>query len=507
MRKSCVRFVCLAFALFATPSCGAPSSWPGVRPAAAAALRAASVSEQEPARSFGSAADASLATLEHTVYQTPGRWNLCIPNTCGSAVRDWGADALTYTLFLRWKIAHDGSIRPLMSALAASAPSYRSCRLPACGTWSDIPLWDSIALAREFEITRDSDALMKARRAFAYVDDSNAFARGACPAIDYQRPSGGHTALKTLETDSNYIKAALLLQRWTGDRRYLDKAVRKYAAVRRYFLDPTIPLYSVYVFDDGRHCTPLTHRFYASVNGNMIYSGLALAALTGHAGYARDAFATARAVARNLNDDAGMYADLQADNDVVEPLVEAMYDLAAEHNSGFARDWLLANAAVAVPAANGAYGRFYDGPPPAAVVSAWSANGGFALAIAAGALAPGRPAPASHAWDTAYFVAHSISAVPSTIAFHGRAIALIGTIGDTCCEPGHVRVIVDGRETLDGTGIWQNKSPALHALPNSVLFSWRWARGGAHTITFAPGVANAKEGGSYIHLQGYRIVP
>ena len=68
-------------------------------------------------------------------------------------------------------------------------------------------MWDAIAAARAYEVTGNPSALAKARRAFAVVDRSDAFALGACPGIDYQKPSGGNTALKTLETDSNYIKA------------------------------------------------------------------------------------------------------------------------------------------------------------------------------------------------------------------------------------------------------------------------------------------------------------
>jgi len=64
--------------------------------------------------------------------------------------------------------------------------------------------------------------------------------------------------------------------------------------------------------------------------------------------------------------------------------------------------------------------------------------------------------------------------LPASITVTGSAIALIGTLGERCCEPGHARVFVDGRETVDGTGIWQNKSSSGKSLPGSVLFAWRW---------------------------------
>ena len=456
---------------------------------------------------FAAAADAAAATIEQRFYHAPGRWNMCVPGDCGTAVRDWGADALAYTLFLRRESAIDPGVRPIMAALAESAPSYRPCARDRCTMWSDVPMWDAIAAARAFEITGSTLALEKAQRAFDAVDASDAFALGACPTIDFQRPGGGKTALKTLETDSNYIKAALLLARWTGDPRYLAKARAKYRAVRRYFLDPHVALYSVYVFDDGRTCRQLPKRFFASVNGNMIDNGLALAAQTGATHYRREAFATAHAVARYLSDASGVYADLQADNDVAEPLVEAMYDLAVKMHAEFARQWLVTAASAARPTAEGSYGRFFDGPPPLGAVSAWSASGGLALAIAAGAVAPSGTATSGNDWSAGHFVADRLDGTPAHIAFTGRAIALIGTIGEICCEAGHVRVFIDGRETFNNTGIWQNKSPASRRLPNSVLFSWRWPRSGSHTIAFASGVANAKEGGSFIHLAGYELDP
>lgn len=304
-----------------------------------------------------------------------------------------------------------------------------------------------------------------------------------------------------------YIKAALLLQRLSGDATYLARARAKYAAVRRYFLDRTVPLYTVYVFDDGVACRQVPKRFFASVNGDMIDSGLALAKMTGDRTYRREALATAGAVTRYLSDANGVYANLQADNDVAEPLIEAMYDLATDRHTAFARRWLIAAAAAAQPAASGGYGRFFDGPAPRGSISAWSSSGGLALAIAAGALEPNGITTRPNSWTTGQFVAAPIVSSDATIAFTGRAIALIGTIGDVCCEAGHVRVFIDGTETVNGTGIWQNKSPANRRLPNSVLFSWRWPRAGTHTIAFAPGVANAKEGGSFIHLAGYELVP
>lgn len=432
---------------------------------------------------------------------------MCLPDRCGTAVADWGADALTYALTLRWRLTRDSAAMPIFDEIAVAAPLYGTCRRGGCSVWSDVPLWDAVAAARIFQTTGNPLALAKARLAFALVDASDAFAFGACPSIRYQQPAGGNTALKTLETDSNYIKAALLLARLTGEPGYLAKARATYAAVRRYFLDPQRPLYSVYVFDDGTTCRQVPRRFFASVNGNMIDNGLSLADATGDHAYADDAVATARAVARELSDPAGVFVDLQAENDIAEPLVEAMYRVAIEQQQPFARRWLITAATAAEPAPTGAYGRFFDGPVPAAPITAWQSSGGLALAIVAGVLDPSGTPASPAIWARSHFVADPIATLPARIAFHGEAIALIGTIGDVCCEAGHARVFIDGRETVDATGIWQNKSSSGRHLPHSVLLSWRWPHAGPHTIAIEAGIANPKEGGPYIRLDGYEVVP
>jgi hypothetical protein len=242
-------------------------------------------------------------------------------------------------------------------------------------------------------------------------------------------------------------------------------ALAGYEAARAYFLDPRVALYSVYLFDDGRGCRELPHRFFASVNGDMIWSGLELYRDTGQSAYLDQATATAAAVERDLSDDRGVFVDLQAENDVVEPLVEAM-DALARTGQGAARHWLLSNAGAALSArtAGGSYGLF-DGPPPATTVTAWQTNGRLALGI-----------------------------------------ALLGTLGERYCERGHSRVLVDGRETFDRSGIWQNKSSVRRSIAGTVPFAWRWRTPGRHTLTFLPGSENQEEGGPFLHLAGYRVL-
>ncbi len=472
---------------------------------AAPAQRAAADPAAATARpgTYAALARRALVTLEREYYNGAGRWNWCVPQRCPAGNRDWGADSLTYVLYLHWLLTHDPAVAPMMNALTATSPSTHS------GV-SDVPVWDSIAAAREYQITRNPAALRKAETSFGYVAGSQQYAVGACSGILYQRSYGGSTQVKTLETDANYIKAAVLLYQITHRRSYLTQAEQHYQAVRQYYLSPGTSLYTVYVFDSGSTCTQVPAQYFGSVNGLMIWNGYTLAQLTGQRSYLGEAIATAQNVAAYLGDGTGVYADLQAENDVTEPLIESMYLLAA-HGQGFARRWLLAAANASAGGLNtstGTYGRFFDGPPPAAPVTAWQGSGGLALALAAAALDPrGKPADPGF-WARASYVRDdlALSGSPVSFSFTGRAVAIIGTIGEVCCTDGHAQVFVDGTQTFDRTGIWQNKSSSGRSLPDSVLFAWRWPRPGRHTIEIGPAATNAKQGGSFFHMTGYDVV-
>ncbi|HET7247718.1 MAG TPA: hypothetical protein VFJ07_23110 [Streptosporangiaceae bacterium] len=478
---------------------------PGSTPANAPAQRAAAA-QAAAARhpgTYAALARRALVTLEREYYNGAGRWNMCVPLRCSAGNRDWGADSLTYVLYLHWLLTRDQAVAPIMNALTATAPGAHS------GV-SDVPLWDSIAGAREYQITHNPEALRHAESYFGSVAGSQQYAVGACSGILYQHSFGGTTQLKTLETDANFIKAAVLLYQITHRRGYLTQAEQHYQAVRQYYLSPGTSLYTVYVFDNGTSCTQVPAQYFGSVNGLMIWNGYTLAQLTGQRSYLNEAIATAQGVATYLGDGTGVYADLQAENDVAEPLIESMY-LLATHGQGFARRWLLAAASASagdINARTGAYGRFFDGPPPAAPVTAWQGSGGLALAQVAAALDPrGRPAHPGF-WTRASFVRDNLamSNSPVSFSFTGRAVAIIGTIGEVCCTDGHAQVFIDGAQTFDQTGIWQNKSSSGRALPDSVLFTWRWPRPGRHTIEIGPAVANAKQGGSFFHMTGYYVV-
>ena len=86
-------------------------------------------------------------------------------------------------------------------------------------------------------------------------------------------------------------------------------------------------------------------------------------------------------------------------------------------------------------------------------------------------------------------------------------MALIGTLGERCCEPGRAGVVVDGTPAFDATGIWQNKSSAGRALPATVLFAWRWPAAGPHVIRLVPDAANPKEGGPFVDVRSIVVAP
>jgi len=451
----------------------------------------------------------SARLLERTFYNGTGLWHMCSGMRCSTKNRDWGSDSLTYALWFRWSLTRDPAIPPLLSTLAQTAHVWA----PGDTGSSDTVMWDSIADSREYQVTGARVALAKAKAAFAWVDSvmADGFGSGACPEIDYQWPHGQGGDLKTLETATNYIKAALLLYQITGSRAYLAKAESQYRQVRRYFLIGNVPLYTVYVFDDGTSCKALPGRYFASVNGNMIWAGASLAAATGDRRYLRQAITTAEAVRSRLSDADGIYADLQADNDVVEPLIEAMYTLATAEQQRFARAWLLSSASAAGGDQNaaGEFGRFFDGPPPSSEATAWQINGGIALVQAAAALDPhGMPADPGF-WQRASYVADDRDLdddAPLRITFTGRAIALMGSVGALCCIAGHARVFVDGTQTFDRTGIWQNMTSPSVQQPDQVLFAWRWQQAGRHTITIKPGIRDKMEGGSFFTMIGYLLV-
>ncbi len=465
-----------------------------------------------PAVNLGYGGYAKLATrttnlIEHRFYNGNGMWHMCVWARCNTKNRDWGSDALTNTLAFRWMLTHDPSVLPYLRKLAMTAHTWVATDVGS----SDTAVWDAVADLREYQVTGSGVALAKAKAAFDWVDSvrAAAFEAGACPQVDYQWPNGRRSDLKTLETGSNYIKAALLLYQITGQSAYLAKAQAAYAIAREYFLSGPVPLYTVYIFDNGKKCTLLPGRYYASVNGNMIWAGAELTRDTGDPIYLTQAIATARAVQKHLSDDTGVFVDLQADNDIVEPLIEAMYLLATADHQRFARNWLLTAASAAGSDTNrlGVFGRFFNGPVPTGPATAWQVTGGAVLMQAAAALDPGGGPARPGFWRHAILVRdkRTLTGPSLRISFTGKGIAILGAIGDICCVAGHARVLVDGVETFDRTGIWQNETSPSIRLPGQVLFAWRWRKVGHHTITILPGIYNPREGGSFFQMTGYLI--
>ena len=200
---------------------------------------AASASVSRPAGTYADAGRQAVATLLGVYYHGDGLWNECDRPNCSPANSDWGVDSLTYVLSLRWQTAHDPAVPPVMAALTATAPSYpAACTGVSCRSWSDVPEWDAIAAARAYEVTarpggaREGQGRLRVRRRL------DVYALGACPDIRYQQPFGQANRLKTLETDANAVKAAILLHQATGEDGYLRSAITRYAAIRAPFPRP-----------------------------------------------------------------------------------------------------------------------------------------------------------------------------------------------------------------------------------------------------------------------------
>ena len=443
------------------------------------------LADPTPAPAFSQAGVRAVRDLVSNFYNGDGKWRTCDRADCSTSNSDWGVDAATYALYIEWAQTHNSQIVRLMSQLAAASPRYGApCQDGPCPNWSDTPAWDAVADMREFQILHDQRSLENAEAALAYVQQSHAFATGACSDIPYQRPPQDGSHVKSLETTANAVKADLLVYEATHNSVYLNAARNGYDAARRYYLDLELPLYTVHVTDDGQTCSQVSRRFFASVNGDMIWNGIELWRLTGEQHFFDEAIATARAVDDDLSDNRGVFANVQGENDVEEPLVEAMLDLAQHENRTFARNWVIRNATAALSArsGDGSFSRFFDGPAQR-TTSIWETNGGVALEIAAAAIAPDVPAVAIDAWDPSRDASVTITSLPATITVDGSGVALVGTMSPLC-EHGHVRVLIDGVETVDQTGLWQN--PSMPSGP-SVLFAWRWSEAGHHTITLEPG--------------------
>ena len=68
-------------------------------------------------------ADWATQTLLRGFYHDAG-WRTCALDKCKSVNRDWGADSLTYTLYLRWRTTHDPSLVTFFEGLLSTAPQY-----------------------------------------------------------------------------------------------------------------------------------------------------------------------------------------------------------------------------------------------------------------------------------------------------------------------------------------------------------------------------------------------
>ena len=116
-----------------------PSGCPRTLPRPAAPAQSAATAQPTAGRHPGTYAALgrkALATLEGGYYDGAGQWNMCVPLRCVAGNRDWGADSLTYVLYLHWLLTRDPVVAPIMNALTApptSPHAQRDQRRPAVG--------------------------------------------------------------------------------------------------------------------------------------------------------------------------------------------------------------------------------------------------------------------------------------------------------------------------------------------------------------------------------------
>ena len=347
-----------------------------------------------PKITFAQASEAAFTTLITQFYNSNdlrsdgSYWNYASPRReAVRAVLTGSPDNGTYLLAFLYSLNSSPTTHQMISSamknLNEGRPRiYLPCTTvpETCVHKSDVTQWDAVAALRELSVIGNvpiatgstATTLSRAIDDFNYVDGAPfnvpnvGFAFGACPSINYQQSDGSRQPDQDMETDSNYIKAAILLSQYYASlgnvsnyrslaQSYLNKAVSKYQAVKKVFADSTVggipALYTVYVVDNGSTCAQIPQRFYASVNGNMIWNGWELASMVTDgtaANYRSDAVATAKAVLDNLSDLMGIYENLESGCDVAEPLVEAMYKLATDsvHPQAFAKAWILSNAGI-----------------------------------------------------------------------------------------------------------------------------------------------------------------
>jgi hypothetical protein len=86
----------------------------------------------------------------------------------------------------------------------------------------------------------------------------------------------------------------------------------------------------------------------------------------------------------------------------------------------------------------------------------------------------------------------------------GLVVSLSAVAGITSCSKAKPSPPVDAGPQVT---FQQVSDDALQAMLNSLLFAWRWPTSGAQTLELTAPPSDAKEGGPFIHIQSYAVVP
>src|SRR5260221_2931016 len=107
-------------AVIGLPGCGEPAR----RADLAGELRTR-VTGSSGGGDYAALAARAAMTLEHSYYTGAGTWNMCVPAICLKKNLDWGADSLTYALYLHWQLTGDSTVAPVMAVRATTGHHYR----------------------------------------------------------------------------------------------------------------------------------------------------------------------------------------------------------------------------------------------------------------------------------------------------------------------------------------------------------------------------------------------
>ena len=169
----------------------------------------------------------------------------------------------------------DPAVAPIMNALTATSPTSHS-------GLSDVPLWDSIAAAREYQVTGNLAALRKAEALSASWPTRSSSRSAPARASSTSSPAAAAPSSRPWRPAPTTSRPPLLLYQITTPRSYLTQARGPVPGGPAVLPVPGRPaLHRLRVRQRVVLHARCPGRYFGSVNGNMIWAGYYLAQATG----------------------------------------------------------------------------------------------------------------------------------------------------------------------------------------------------------------------------------